>query len=69
MFLLTIPSAWAKTARLISRRTSGRLAFLAGFVRRQPADAQETAEAWRLALTRRQGPTALILSPPKPAAH
>lgn len=28
----------------------------------RPADATETAEAWRLALTRRDGPTALILT-------
>jgi transketolase len=28
----------------------------------RPADATETAEAWRTALTRRQGPTALILT-------
>jgi transketolase len=28
----------------------------------RPADANETAEAWRIALERRQGPTALVLS-------
>jgi transketolase len=28
----------------------------------RPADANETAEAWRVALTRREGPTALLLS-------
>jgi transketolase len=38
------------------------LRAMPGFVVIRPADAAETAEAWKVALERREGPTALILS-------
>lgn len=38
------------------------LRAIPGLVTLRPADATETAAAWRLALTRRDGPTALVLS-------
>ncbi|HSE27931.1 MAG TPA: transketolase [Gemmatimonadales bacterium] len=38
------------------------LRAIPGVVTIRPADAAETAEAWRVALTRREGPTALVLT-------
>ena len=38
------------------------LRLIPGLVTIRPADATETVEAWKIALERRQGPTALILS-------
>ncbi|NBH06665.1 transketolase, partial [Amycolatopsis sp. SID8362] len=38
------------------------LRLIPGFAVLRPADANETAECWRIALTRRDGPTALVLT-------
>ncbi|MCU0293898.1 MAG: transketolase [Thermoanaerobaculaceae bacterium] len=38
------------------------LRIIPGLVTLRPADARETAESWRIALERRDGPTALLLS-------
>ena len=59
----TTASAWARTARPTSRSsTSPRLRAIPNLIVIRPADANETAEAWRVALRARDGPTALVLT-------
>ena len=55
--------AWARTARRTSRwNTWPRCARMPNLVVFRPADANETAAAWRYALTHRDRPVALLLS-------
>ena len=62
MSLLTTPSALAKTGLRISLLSSLRLLrAIPGLTVMRPADANETAGAWKAALTRK-GPTVLALS-------